>query len=102
MYGAPDPACATNGARIQADGVRLAYEDWTRCSWVHAWLRDPDQRQVAARELHRLAHTPLLVAHDGGGTVEHDDAVARAAAAGQRGPVAREERINCDGYGFAG
>jgi len=100
MYGEPDPACPEPGGRAQADGITLDFESWARCAWVHAWLDDPTQRSAAVVQLTRLADSPLLAAHDGGGTVAHAHDVAAAAADDDRAPVQREAEINCAQVGL--
>lgn len=100
LWGTPDPACEGVGARRQADGIRMAYESWAHCSWVHTYVAEPSLRDEAARRLKQLANTPLLVAHDGGGTVEMLNELADAAAAGDVARVHQEQRVNCTGFGF--
>lgn len=105
MYGHPDASCDDVGARFQADGVRLSYESWAWCSWVHDYLRSDQAGEAfamrtAARQLGSLAASGLLAAHDGGGTVAQDREIATAAAAGDTARVALEGRVNCSGFGY--
>jgi hypothetical protein len=94
-------------AQVTATGLRSQYEGWARCAWLTAWERADGRDDAAAAgraadALEASAAWPATVATDGGGVVDHVREVARAAAAGEAGPVRDELRANCPAGEFGG
>jgi len=88
------------GGYMQLTNVQHNYETHARCLWIDDWLdadsaRDPQRADAAAAVLTASATWPATVASDGGGIVDSYRAIADAARAGERGPVAAEFEINC-------
>jgi hypothetical protein len=91
-----------NGERgiMQAIGIVEMYESRARCAWQVEWLDantdgDAKRQTAAAAMLTEAATWPKTVASDGGGYVEAEQALARAAQAGDRSTVAHAVTDYC-------
>jgi hypothetical protein len=85
---------------MQTTGIAADFETFSRCAWMSTWISadkagDHTGMRAAATVLSRSAMWPATVSTDGGGIVSGYQAVARAAAAGDAGPVAHEYTLNC-------
>ncbi|MDF2046145.1 hypothetical protein [Microbacterium sp. Kw_RZR3] len=84
---------ATQGEGLrQVTGIRSEFEQYARCAWRAEWLDadalgDTARAQTAAQTLTTAATWPATVATDGGGIVDEEKLVARAATAGDRAGV---------------
>lgn len=87
-------------ASLQVTMVRGSYAFWAVCAWEREWLAayaagDESRRTAATAILREVPSWPLIVATDGGGTVDHLRTVAEAADRGDGDPVRRDVQNNC-------
>jgi hypothetical protein len=94
-------------AMMQETGVTARLAAFARCAWLQHWRTEHTAgRDGSAREalavLDASASWPIVVATDGGGVVEHDREVNRAADRGDVAAVDYELALNCTGFDLSG
>jgi len=87
---------------VQAAGLRGQVFGWSSCSWELTWLNahaagDTAAQADATAMLSQIPDWPIVPIIDGdGGLTATVDRIARAATAGDPGPIQQDTAVNCD------
>lgn len=87
---------------VQAAGLRGQVFAWSSCSWELTWLDAHAAGDTAAQAdatdvLNQIPDWPVVPLVDGDGSVTATfRSIAKAATAGDPGPIQRDAAINCD------